>query len=37
MTNPDKKRQNLRLALILASVAAAFFVGFIVRMVFFGG
>ncbi|WP_240635945.1 cytochrome oxidase small assembly protein [Caldimonas tepidiphila] len=32
-----RKRQNLRLALILASVALVFFVGFIVRMVFFGG
>jgi hypothetical protein len=35
MTTPDKKKENLRLALILASVAVAFFVGFIVQMVWF--
>lgn len=32
----DQRRANLRLALILASVAVAFFVGFIVKMSFFG-
>ena len=37
MTSPEKRKQNLRLALILASVVAAFFIGFIVRMAFFGG
>lgn len=37
MTTPEKRKQNLRLALILASVVAAFFIGFIVRMAFFGG
>ena len=34
MTTPEKKKSNLTLALILASVALAFFVGFIVRIVF---
>ena len=37
MTPEERKKQNLRLALILASVVAAFFIGFIVRMAFFGG
>ena len=37
MISPEKKKQNLRLALILASVVAAFFIGFIIRMAFFGG
>ncbi|MDB5888861.1 MAG: hypothetical protein JWM03_1733 [Rhodocyclales bacterium] len=32
----DKKRQNLRTLLILASVALAFFVGFIVKTWMFG-
>lgn len=32
----EQKRNNLRLALILASIAAVFFVGFIARMVWFG-
>lgn len=30
---PDQKKNNLRLALILASVVAVFFVGFMVKMV----
>lgn len=30
---PEQKKSNLRMALILASVAAVFFVGFIVKMV----
>jgi len=30
---PEQKKGNLRMALILASVAAAFFVGFMVKMV----
>ena len=30
---PEQKKSNLRLALILASVAAVFFIGFIARMV----
>jgi hypothetical protein len=34
---PDPKRNNLRLALILASVAVVFFLGFVGKMAFFGG
>ena len=30
---PEQKKNNLRLALILASVAAVFFVGFVVKVV----
>jgi hypothetical protein len=33
---PEQKKSNLRLALILASVAVVFFVGFMAKMVFFG-
>jgi hypothetical protein len=33
MSNDEIKRKNLRLALILASTAAVFFVGFIVKYV----
>ena len=33
MQNPEMRRKNLRLGLILASVAAVFFVGFIARIV----
>jgi hypothetical protein len=36
MSTPDQKKNNLRLALILASVALVFFAGFMVKMVFFG-
>ena len=36
MTSPEQKRQNLRLGLILASVAAAFFFGFMVKLALFG-
>ena len=32
-----QRARNVRLALILASVALAFFVGFMVRMVLLGG
>jgi hypothetical protein len=35
MPTPDQKKNNLRLGLILASVAIVFFVGFMVRMIFF--
>ncbi len=35
-TTDAKKKQNLRLALILASVAAVFFLGFIAHGYFFG-
>ena len=31
---PEQQKSNLRLALILASVAIVFFVGFIAKMVF---
>ncbi|CAM3428665.1 cytochrome oxidase small assembly protein [Polaromonas hydrogenivorans] len=33
---PDQKKNNLRLALILASVAAVFFFGFMAKMIFLG-
>jgi hypothetical protein len=33
---PEQKKSNLRLGLILASVAAVFFVGFMARMIFMG-
>jgi hypothetical protein len=33
---PDKKKSNLRTALILASIVAVFFVGFMVKMVYLG-
>jgi hypothetical protein len=36
MSTPDQKKNNLRLGLILASVAIVFFAGFMVKMVFFG-
>jgi hypothetical protein len=32
----EQRKNNLRLALILASVVAVFFAGFIARMVWFG-
>jgi hypothetical protein len=31
-SSPEQKKSNARLGLILASVAAAFFVGFLVKM-----
>ena len=34
---PEERKRNLRLGLILASVALAFFVGFMVKMAVFGG
>ena len=34
---PDQKKKNLRLALILASVAIVFFVGFLAKMVLLKG
>lgn len=36
MLTPEKKRQNLRLALILASVALAFALGFVTKAVWIG-
>ena len=32
MTTEQQKKSNLRLALILASIAAVFFIGFMVKM-----
>ncbi|MCW5653151.1 cytochrome oxidase small assembly protein [Hydrogenophaga sp.] len=37
MTTPEQKKNNLRLGLILASVALVFFLGFIGKMVLLGG
>jgi hypothetical protein len=34
---PEQKKSNLRLALILASVAVVFFVGFMFKMAVLGG
>jgi hypothetical protein len=34
--NPQQRKANLRLALILASVAAIFAIGFVTKMVLFG-
>ena len=34
---PEQKKNNRRLALVLASVAIVFFVGFVGKMVLFGG
>jgi len=36
MTTPEQKKQNLRLALVLASVALVFFVGFMAKAALFG-
>jgi hypothetical protein len=36
MQTPEQKRANRRLGLILASVALAFFVGFVARVAWFG-
>jgi uncharacterized membrane protein (DUF485 family) len=33
----ELRRNNVRLGLILASIVLVFFVGFIVRMMYFGG
>jgi hypothetical protein len=33
---PEKKKANLKMALILASVAIVFFVGFMVKMAMLG-
>ena len=34
--SPEQKKSNLRLALILASIAVVFFAGFMVKGAFFG-
>ena len=36
MSTPEHKKSNLRLALILASVAVVFFAGFMGKMIFMG-
>lgn len=36
MATPEQKKNNKRTGLILASVALVFFVGFMVRMIYFG-
>ncbi|MEJ6020791.1 cytochrome oxidase small assembly protein [Ramlibacter sp. PS4R-6] len=33
---PDQKKSNLRLALILASIAGVFFIGFVAKMFLLG-
>ncbi|MEO8023626.1 cytochrome oxidase small assembly protein [Polaromonas sp.] len=33
---PEQKKNNLRLGLILASIAIVFFLGFMAKLVFFG-
>ena len=33
MTTPEQKKSNLRLGLILASVAVVFFLGFMAKMI----
>jgi hypothetical protein len=33
MTTPQQKKRNLRLALVLASIAAVFFFGFMTKMI----
>ena len=35
--SPDQKKHNVRLGLILASVAAMFFLGFVGKLVLLGG
>jgi len=34
MTTPEQKKSNLKLALILASIALVFFLGFMAKMIF---
>lgn len=36
MTTPEQKKANLRLGLVLATIAAAFFLGFLAKFVLFG-
>jgi hypothetical protein len=36
MVTPEQKKNNRRMGLTLASIAVLFFVGFVVRMVWFG-
>jgi hypothetical protein len=36
MATPEQKKSNLRLGLVLASVAVVFFIGFMVKMIVLG-
>ncbi len=36
MTTPEQKKANLRLGLVLATIAAAFFLGFLAKFVLLG-
>jgi len=36
MDNQEQKKANLRLGLILASIAAVFFIGFMAKMIYLG-
>jgi hypothetical protein len=36
MTTPEQKKANLRLGLVLATVALVFFLGFLAKFVLFG-
>jgi len=36
MTTPEQKKQNIRLGLVLASIAAVFFIGFVTKAALFG-
>jgi hypothetical protein len=33
---PEQKKKNLRMALVLASIAVVFFIGFMVKMTWLG-
>jgi hypothetical protein len=37
MTTPEQRKNNRRMALTLASIAVMFFLGFLVRMIWFSG
>ena len=36
MTTPEQKKNNVRLGLILASIAVVFFIGFLAKAALFG-
>ena len=36
MTTPEQKKNNVRLGLILASIAVVFFIGFMAKAALFG-
>ncbi|MDL2339025.1 MAG: cytochrome oxidase small assembly protein [Pseudomonadota bacterium] len=36
MMTPEQRKQNLRLALVLASIAVVFFIGFLTKAALFG-